>query len=132
MKIRLLAAILSALLAVALLAGCESEPVPTETQASRQLFQVDITADAPEVADIQLEVSVPLAEAPGAKLTEAEAIVIALEKAGVLQEQVTDLKAEYDADDGKFEVEFHFDGWEYDYHIHAEIGEILKAEKEQD
>ena len=128
MKTRIFAAFLSLLLAVSLLAGCNTQPVPTETQASRQLFQVDITADAPDLARVSLDASVPLAEVPGARLTSAEAIVIALEKAGLMQEQVTDLIAEFD--EGKYEVEFSYDGWEYDYEIHAETGEVLKAEKE--
>lgn len=128
MKIRICAAFLSMLLAVPLLAGCELQPAPTETQAPRSLFQVDITADAPDLASVILDASVPLAEVPGARLTSAEAIVIALEKAGLMQEQVTDLIAEFD--DGKYEVEFSYDGWEYDYEIHAETGEVLKAEKE--
>ena len=128
MKIRIFAAFLSLLLAIALLAGCEQQPAPTETQAPRSLFQVDITKDAPDLANVILDESVPLAEVPGARLTSAEAIVIALEKAGLMQEQVTDLIAEFD--EGKYEVEFSYDGWEYDYEIHAETGEVLKAEKE--
>lgn len=130
MKIRICAALLSMLLAITLLAGCELQPAPTETQAPRQLFQVDLTADTPEVVSVILDETVPLGEAPaeGNRLTGAEAIVIALEKAGLMQEQVTGLKAELD--DGKYEVEFHCDGWEYDYEIHAETGEVLKAEKE--
>ena len=131
MKIRICAALLSMLLAVSLLAGCELQPAPTETQGSRQLFQVDLTADTPELAGIILAEQVPLGEAPaqGNRLTGAEAIVIALEKAGLMQAQVTGLRAELD--DGKYEVEFRCDGWEYDYDIHAETGEVLKAEKEQ-
>ena len=136
MKTRICAALLSVLLAIPLLAGCVLQPAPTETQEPRQLFQVDITKDAPELADIILEESVPLGEAPiGEKqLTKEEAIAIALEKAGLTQEQVTALRAEFDLDDGRpeYEVEFHHSGWEYDYEIHAETGAVLKAEKEKD
>ena len=57
MKTRIFAAFLSLLLAVSLLAGCNTQPVPTETQASRQLFQVDITADAPDLASVILDAS---------------------------------------------------------------------------
>ena len=64
MKIRICAAFLSMLLAVPLLAGCELQPAPTETQAPQSLFQVDITADAPELAKVILDEQIPLAEAP--------------------------------------------------------------------
>lgn len=116
MKIRICVALLSMLLAVSLVAGCEFQPAPTETQAPRQIFQVDMSADTPELAGVILDEQVPLGEAPseGNRLTGAEAIVIALEKAGLLQEQVAGLKAELDLDDGPahYEVEFSADGWE--------------------
>ena len=140
MKIRICAAFLSMLLAISLLAGCESQPAPTENQAlrateatRRQLFQVDITADAPELGDVILEESVPLAVAPAAeiRLTEEDAVSIALDKAGLRRELVTQLEVEFEIDDGVagYEVSFCYDGWEYDYEIHADSGSVLKAEK---
>ena len=64
MKIRICAALLSMMLATSLLAGCELQPAPAETQAPRSIFQVDVNADAPELADVILDEQVPLAETP--------------------------------------------------------------------
>ena len=48
--------------------------------------------------------------------------------------QVTRLRAELDYDRKlpDYEVEFFYDGYEYDYKIHAETGEILSVNKEYD
>ena len=68
----------------------------------------------------------------GADLTKEEARQIALNHAGLTESQVTRLKTELDYDNGvpEYDVEFHFDGWEYDYEIDAQTGEILEWNKE--
>ena len=67
-------------------------------------------------------------------ITKEEAIAIALPDAGLSENQVTRLKAEFDYDDGRptYDVEFRHDGWEYDYEIHAESGKILSRDKDRD
>lgn len=62
----------------------------------------------------------------------AEAEEIALNHAGLTKDQVTWLRAEYEIDNGRpqYEVEFHYEQWEYDYEIDAETGEILGWDKE--
>lgn len=80
-------------------------------------------------------VSYPPATQPTAeKLTAEQAKEIALKHAGLTKDQVTRLKAEYDYDDGRpeYDVEFHYNGWEYDYEIHAQTGKILDWDKEID
>lgn len=59
---------------------------------------------------------------------------IALQHAGLKENEVSRLKAEKDYDDGriKYDVEFQQGRMEYDYEIHAETGKILKAEKDYD
>lgn len=54
----------------------------------------------------------------------------ALSHAGLSESQVTGLKADYDYDDGiaKYEVEFKYNGYEYEYEIDAATGTILKSE----
>ena len=56
----------------------------------------------------------------------------ALKHAGLTAAQVTFLESEYDYDDGRmiYEVEFHYNGTEYDYEIDAATGEIVKYQKE--
>ena len=67
-----------------------------------------------------------------AMVTGEDAQEIALSHAGLNKDQVQDLHIEYDVEMGvpQFEVEFHFDGWEYDYSISAESGEILSQSRE--
>ena len=67
-------------------------------------------------------------------LSAQEAKAIALDHAGLTAEQVKRVRAEKDREKGilVWEVEFQFDGWEYEYEINAETGEILHSEKEWD
>lgn len=54
----------------------------------------------------------------------------ALSHAGLTASQVTKLKAEYDYDDGAavYEVEFKYQGYEYEYKINAATGAVLEYE----
>lgn len=72
--------------------------------------------------------------AMAAEITEERAKAIALENAGIEEENITFIRAEQDREDGKtiFEVEFLTKGnEEYDYQILAENGEILGIEYEK-
>lgn len=66
------------------------------------------------------------------RLTAEEAEAIALADAGLTADQVKHLRTEFDLDNGiaEYEVDFHHDGWEYDYTIHAETGKILSRDKD--
>lgn len=67
--------------------------------------------------------------APSEKgLGEKEAKAIALREADVTETQVTQLKVRQDRDQGVdvYDVEFNYDGQEYDYEINAETGAILE------
>ena len=66
--------------------------------------------------------------APAARtITLEEARAIAYAHAGVSESDALDKS--YERDDGIYEIDFEYDGWEYDYDISRQ-GEILKAEKE--
>lgn len=69
-----------------------------------------------------------------ARISEKEARDIALAHAGLTADQVTRLRVEFDYDDGRpeYEVDFVYDGFEYDYEVHAETGEILSWDKDRD
>ena len=69
-----------------------------------------------------------------AALTREQARDLALEQAGLSADQVTRLEVEYDADDGapRYEVSFHYDGWEYDYEFHAETGELISYDRDKE
>ena len=49
---------------------------------------------------------------------------------GLTEAEVRD--AEYDLDDGVYELEFKANGMEYEYAVNAVTGEIVKAEKSRD
>lgn len=94
-------------------------------------------ADAPQVSTATPAATPPPPIKPvekSSKLTKAEAEKIALDHAGLSAAEVTRLHTEYDVDDGvpEYDVDFHADGFEYDYEIHAETGAVLRAEKEVD
>ncbi len=42
------------------------------------------------------------------------------------------IEPEYDDGVPEYEVDFHHGEWEYEYEIHAETGEILHSDKDQD
>ena len=66
------------------------------------------------------------------ELTREQAEAIALEHAGLTADQVTRLHSEKDREQGglHYDIEFHHDGWEYDYAIDAATGSILSQEKD--
>lgn len=70
----------------------------------------------------------------GAKISRDEAKKKAFEHAGLAEKDVTGLKVDLDRDNGtlKYEVDFHHGGYEYDYDINAETGEIISSEKDKD
>lgn len=67
-------------------------------------------------------------------LAEEQARDIALKDAGLTKEQVTRLKVEFDYDDGRpeYEVDFYHEGWEYDYEIDAQTGDIRSRDKDRE
>ena len=60
-------------------------------------------------------------------------VAVALADAGFTSEQVTDLVAHYDDEDGYavYEVDFTANGYEYDYTVKASDGKILEAQREK-
>lgn len=61
-------------------------------------------------------------------ITAEEAVLKALADAGFTRLQVTGIKAEFDRDDRKYEIEFYKGYTEYEYEIDAANGNILKRE----
>ena len=71
--------------------------------------------------------------APAARLSEDEALAIALDHAGFTEAEVTNLRIRLDTDDRTpdYEIEFRRGRLEYEYEIHAETGDILSHEKDR-
>ena len=110
----------------------ESEPDPTAPPATEP------PATEPPVKEpkaTEPPVTEPPATEPAdTRLSKEQILAIALKHAGLSKDQVSRLKAEFDVDDGvpQYDVEFKYDGWEYEYEIHAESGKILKWDKDRD
>ena len=82
-----------------------------------------------KLSDQQMESAV------GGIITEEEAIASALEHARLKKDQVEFLKkVELDFEHGRkiYEVEFFYNGLEYEFDIDAESGKILKFKKDRD
>lgn len=134
MKIRILSQLISLVLLVlviALAAGC-STLYKAEQAADQIEDQVEQKVDQAEAA-VENQIT-PSVVQNAAALTQTEAEEIALLQAGFKADQVTGLRSEFDVDDGipEYEVEFFQDGWEYDYTIHADTGEVLSYDISND
>lgn len=124
------AALLAALV-ISLLTGCSTaagqtvrragDAIESGIQAAGELATGPLAATAPTRSRIQIE---PIGEEKAAQ--------IVLAQAGFTKEQVTKLRVEYDYDNGRpiYEVDFHQGGYEYDYKIDAELGEIIAFDRD--
>ena len=66
-------------------------------------------------------------------IDKAKAETAALAHAGLQKSQVKFFQCKLDVDDGVkvYEVEFYYNGYEYDYEVNALTGKVIKAEKEK-
>lgn len=67
--------------------------------------------------------------AASARITSEEAKAIAYAHAGVKESDAYDRS--WERDDGRYEIEFSHDGWDYDYNVSYE-GKVLRSHKEPD
>lgn len=163
MKIRFCAALLLAALSVTIFAGCAA-PAQQQLEVMEEKIdnRLDAVEDAIEnrmdaAEEVIVDTLVPAAPAPVTEpaptqpaptqpaptqpasadpvlISKEDAIAIALADAGLTQDQVTRLRAEFDYDNGRpeYEVDFHYDRWEYDYEINAKTGDILSRDKDRE
>lgn len=115
---------------VFVLAGCKANTptaagVPNEAApAADTPHQNTVTVtDTPTVDEAVAEVTY---------ISAAEAESAALSDAGAAADSALGLHSEFDRDDraANYDVDFCFDGIDYDYKINAVTGEVIKAEKE--
>ena len=119
---RLIALTLIVVLALTVLAGCASKPADNTAPANNKTVNTSNPATADNTVTEKR------------KLTEDEAIEIALEHAGFAKSDVSKLHAEYDYDDGvyKYEIDFRQGMYEYEYEIDALDGKIISYDKDYD
>lgn len=123
---------LAILTTVALLTACS--PRQAEKKLEQFEDQIENRLDAAEDAiSNAVQDAIPSVTAAPGMLTAEDAKAIAVEHAGLIGQQVSRLRAEYEIDDGvpQYDVEFYHDGIEYNYEIHAETGKILSFEKDR-
>ncbi len=63
-----------------------------------------------------------------------EAVEIALKSLNISRENISDLDNEldYKYNIAVYEIDFKYDGYEYDFYVNAKTGEIVKSFKERD
>ena len=129
MKIRHRAALLAAILTlVLLLCGCTPDSALQKTDAMDNAPGQSI--DTTEAASANILAS----DLPAPPVVDAEAAeAVALTHAGLTAEEVQHIRTEAEPRDRipHYDVEFYHDGWEYEYEIHAETGEIMSHEKDR-
>ena len=92
-------------------------------------------APAPTVpAAVPEEAPAAPAQEPAApqKLTQEQALQIALDHLGFRADQITRLRTEFEIDDGipQYDVEFLQGDWEYEFEIHGKNGKIISYDKD--
>lgn len=124
---------LAMLTIVALLTACSPRQAEQKLEQFEDAVENRLDAAEDAISDAVQEVIPSVTAAPG-KLTAEDAKAIAVEHAGLIGQQVSRLRAEYEIDDGvpQYDVEFYHDGIEYNYEIHAETGNILSFDKDRD
>ena len=130
MKTRLFAVLLTAILAVPAMTGCQA--ARTVESAVRMMERgAESSGDT-----LKQAVDPTMATADGnyknPTLTLEEAQNIALKHAGFSADQVTALITEYEIEHGvpQYDVEFRHGYWGYDYEIHADSEDILSYSKD--
>ena len=150
MKIRIFAVLLLAAVCFTLFTGCSAVNALQQLDRAEEVIEhrLDVAEDKLER---RIEAAVPKAQAPDPapkvdtnaaapaqpvqnRLTGEEARDIALRHAGLTLNDVKGLRVEFDYDDGRpeYDVDFRSGGYEYDYEIHAETGDIITWDKELD
>ena len=131
MKSRFYTVLLLAVFSLMLFTGCASVKAMPRLIPSPEGTAVQDPAPqnpTPAATPAQSSVTEPK------QITKEIAVSIALQHAGLTENAVTRLHTEFDYDDGRpeYEVDFHYSGYEYDYEIHAETGEIISWDKDRD
>ena len=105
------------------LTGCQSGATSADQTTPPTTLQTEPAQTTPAVTEQAITL-----------LTADEAIAIALKDAGLQKDQIRDLDAELDNDNGTphYDVDFEKDNRDYDYEIHAETGKILSWDQERD
>ena len=111
-----------------MLTACGSSDTTEETTAAPETAATEATTAAPAT---EATTAAPANNTGDPQITEQQAKDIALGSAGLSENQAQMLTCHLDWDDGVqvYEIEFAADGFEYDYTIDANSGNILEQDK---
>lgn len=121
-------------------AASPAETAQTEVQTAQEAV-VETEAPASEAPETSMQETAAIETEPTVSentrntlLTEEEAKVIALEDAGVTEQEISGIRIKLDQDDGvqEYEVDFYAGNTEYDYDIDAMTGEIRSKDMDID
>ena len=130
---RTLALLLVFMLAISV-AGCGTDAM-LPTKQSQQAVETQPANETAAETTLQTEAeTVAETKQEDEKIGEEKAKQIALEHAKLKEADVSRLFVELDYDDGilRYEVDFHYGQYEYDYDIDAKTGKILSYDKDID
>lgn len=132
---KLLSLALILTLVLTLLVGCGASAQNSQGTDSNTLSQQQETASAPTAQTEPVSQAETKAQnTQSEQISEDKAKKIALDHAGLSENDVTALFVELDYDDGvlRYEVDFRQGMTEYDYDIEASTGKILSYDKDID
>lgn len=129
MKNRFLFILLTAVLTVSAMTGCQTQTMGQDLRSAGHA----VAGAAESLGEAVTRGAETAASSAKPALTAEEARDIALKHAGFTADQVSHLRTEYEIDHGvaQYEVEFRHGIREYDYEIHADTGEVLSFEMDQ-
>ncbi len=109
--------ILCLLVATLFISGCSNQE--TENSTVVPTATPDTTVSGQNVTD-------------NSTITKEDAKKVALSHAGATEDNIKRFESKLDYENGRhvYEIEFDFNGYEYDYEIDAKTGEILQYNKE--
>lgn len=112
-------------------AGTASQPAENQVGAAPEA-EAATEPQVPTAAEAQNPSAAPEAGGESKMITEEEAKKIALEDAGVTEDQLGGLYIHMDRDDGiqVYDVEFFVGAEEYDYEINASDGSVVSKDRE--
>lgn len=119
------------LLVVLLLTGCGRKQEMTDANKIDSAQEGQLNEPVNREETITKETGAPSMD-PADMLTPEGASEVALNHAHVPKEDAVGLHAQLEIDDGipQYEVEFRDGHIQYEYHIHAETGEVLEFERD--
>ena len=110
-------------------AGCASAAAGTTSEGPGEQIE-----EALEAAENKIRQKIRSMMEPAAEnaITKDDARRIALEHLGLTADQVKDLRTDYEISDGvsRYDVEFQYGDWEYEFEIHGATGKILHFDKD--